>query len=199
MGCAAPNPLHWQDLRARPAAELLAHPGVEPAASGSGYALDFLGTRYCIDPRAERVERIAPPGPPPGQELQILLIRYLTAELAGGLSGDLISEKELPGGATFFRGPHALPVGPVIERFGADLDGFAARCRALGASPADCGDRGYRLEPLAGLVLIYGLWRADEEFPAAASVLLDRALARWFELDMIFLLIRQTSLALAAV
>ncbi len=199
MGCAAPNPLHWQDLRARQAAGLLAHPGLEPAATGPGYTLAFLDARYRIDPQAERVERMAPAGPPPSQELQILLIRYLTAELAGGLSGDFISEKELPGGATFFRGPHALPVGPVVERFGTDLDGFAARCRALGASPADCGDRGFRLEPLPRLVLIYGLWRADDEFPAAASVLLDRALARWFELDMIFLLIRQTSLALAAV
>ncbi len=190
MGCAAPNPLHWKDLRSRPSEQLAEQGGVSTDDGGGTWVVPFLNARYRVDPRAERIEEIAPdPARPLEQDFQILLLRYLMAPAGGGPSGQEVSEKELPGGATFFRGPHELQVHPVLERYAEDLEGFESRGRELGATSRDLGDKSLCFEPFPGIPVTLVLWGADEEFPASISVLLDRSILRWFELDMVFLLV----------
>jgi len=190
MGCAAPNPLHWRDLRERPRDEILAKAGV--SAMDGAYELGFLDGRFRIDSVSERAEELSPePGRPLSQELQILLIRYLTTPMPGGLTGMEVTEKELPGGATFFRGPHALPVQALLARFGRDPRAFLARCRQVGAKPVDHGDAAALLWPFHETPVTLILWQADDEFEAQITASFDRSISRWFELDMIFLLVRQ--------
>jgi hypothetical protein len=174
MGCAAPNPLHWRDL-------LSVH--------SAAVEVDFLNARYRVDPVAKSITELKPdPQRVLTQSFQILLIRYLTS--AGGeLTGEEITEKDLPSGVTFFRGPHALPVAPVVERFGSDPEAFLSRGRELGAEPAPQGDAAVRFWPFKNIPVTYVLWMADEEFPASVSVLFDRSIGSWFEPDMIFLLV----------
>jgi hypothetical protein len=174
MGCAAPNPLHWQDLLS-----------VTPAA----VEVDFLNARYRVDPVARSITELEPdPRRVLTQSFQILLIRYLTS--AGDeLTGEEITEKDLPGGVTFFRGPHELPVAPVAERFGSDPEAFRSRGRQLGGETASPGDAAVRFWPFKKIPVTYVLWKADEEFPASVSVLFDRSIGSWFEPDMIFLLV----------
>jgi len=198
MGCAAPNPLHWRDLRDRPPAEVLAKPDVRLV--DEAYEVAFLDGRFRVDPGAERVEELAPePGRLLSQEFQILLIRYLTTPMPGELAGEEVTEKELPGGATFFRGPHALPVQALVERFGRDAQGFLERGRRLGGAPVERGDAGLRFEPFARIPVTLVLWQADEEFDAQVTAAFDRSICRWFELDMVFLLVRQLATRLADV
>jgi len=188
MGCAAPSPFHWRDLRALPRDEILRKPGVTPAGDGA-FDLGFLDGRYRIDPVTERVEEIQPVS---GRQLspafQILLIAYLIAPDGGAPDGEPVSEKDLPGGATFFQGPHAIPAGPVLDRFGRDPDGFETAGRALGAEPVGQGDRALRFLPFPPIPVTFVLWQADEEFAASLGVQFDRSIARWFGLDMVFLL-----------
>jgi hypothetical protein len=174
MGCAAPNPLHWKDL-------LSAHP--------AAVEVDFLNARYRVDPEAQSIAELKPdPRRVLTQSFQILLINYLTS--AGGeLTGEEITEKDLPGGVTFFRGPHALPVAPVAGRFGSDPQAFLSRGGKLGAEPVSQGDAAVRFRPFKEIPVTYVLWTADEEFPASVSVIFDRSIERWFEPDMIFLLV----------
>ena len=87
---------------------------------------------------------------------------------------------------TFFQGPHALNVGPIIERYGGDPDAFAARGKELGAAQVSFGDCAVRFFPFPLIPVTYVLWKADEEFPASVSVLFDASIPRWFNLDMIF-------------
>lgn len=194
MGCAAPNPLHWQDLRDTPRSQVQAKRAVSSAQAAACFALRFLDQRFLIDARRERVELLdAPRGGPVSQELAILLIRYLTTPLPGGLDGSQVNEKELPGGATFFRGPHALPVHAMLERYGHDRPGFEARARELGAEPVAAGNAAFVFLPFPETPVTLVLWQADEEFPAQISALFDRSIQRWFPLDMVFLLVRQLS------
>lgn len=187
MACAAPNPLHWVDVRGRSMDQVLRRPGVKTATQGNGYEVEFLNARYLVDPVAERIRELYPkPERDLAEEFQILLIRYLVAEYGGPLDGETISEKDLPGGVTFFQGPHALHVAPLVKRFGSDPDGFAAAGERLGAVPVAMGDKGLRFFPFPLIPVTYVLWREDEEFPASMTVLFDRSIARWFELDMIF-------------
>jgi len=154
------------------------------------YVIQFLNSLYLVDPVRERITELNPnPRRELSEEFQILLIRYLVAKNPASLDGKEVSEKDFPGGVTFFQGPHTLHTTPIAERYGMDPDAFESRCRELGALTAPHGDRAMRFLPFPTIPVTYVLWTADEEFPASVSVLFDSSIARWFELDMIFTLV----------
>jgi hypothetical protein len=190
MGCAAPNPLHWEDLRNHPQEQLLQQPGVQRAPDGRSYEVDFLNARYTVDPVAERIVELSPdPSRLLTEEFQILLIRYLVAGDGGPLDGEDVSEKDFPGGVTFFQGPHTLYVSPIAELYGKNPAAFEVRAKQLGAVPIAYGDKGMRFVPFPRIPVAYVLWKEDDEFPASVSVLFDRSITRWFAFDMIFTLV----------
>ncbi|MEW6111059.1 MAG: DUF3786 domain-containing protein [Thermodesulfobacteriota bacterium] len=190
MSCAAPNQMHWDDLAARSRAEILGREGVKEAIAGSGYEVAFLDALYRVDPIAQQIVEISPkPDRPLTEEFQILLIRYLVAPNGGPVDHVDASEKDFPGGVTFFQGPHALHVRPIVRRYGRDPEAFEARGRELAGVPVPYGDKAIRFEPFPQIPVTYVLWKADDEFPASVSVLFDKSIARWFELDMIFTLV----------
>lgn len=190
MSCAAPHPFHWEDLRSRTHEQLLSHPGVKLSERADGYELVFLNAVYHIDPLAERIAEISPaPSRELTEEFQILLIRYLISEGGGELDGVEVSEKDFPGGVTFFQGPHTLYVSPIAELYGSRPDAFEARGRELNAIPVAHGDKAMRFYPFPKIPVTYVLWGQDDEFSASVTVLFDRSIARWFELDMIFTLV----------
>jgi hypothetical protein len=187
MSCAAPNSMHWEDLRSRSPEQVLDRDGVRTGPDGRGYEVGFLNALYLVDPVGERITELAPePSRPLREEFQILLIRYLVAENGGPVSGIDISEKDLPGGVTFFQGPHALHVAPLVEAYGQDPEAFTARGVELGAQTVAYGDKALRFFPFPQIPVTYVLWKADDEFPASVSVLFDKSITRWFQLDMIF-------------
>lgn len=190
MACAAPHPFHWEDLRSRGPEQILAHAGVSRSRRGGGYELQFLNALYHIDPVAEQIVEISPS---PSRELsemfQILVIEYLVSEGGGPENGKEASEKDFPGGVTFFQGPHALYVDPIARIYGKHPDAFESRGLELGAVPSPHGDKAMRFHPFPQIPVTYVLWREDEEFPASVTVLFDSSITRWFELDMIFTLV----------
>lgn len=190
MGCAAPHPFHWQDLRNKNSEDILRNPGVRPASEGNGYELRFLNAVYLIDPVGERIVEIAPiPSRVLTEMFQILVIQYLVASCDGPMDEQDVSEKDFPGGVTFFQGPHALYVAPITKLYGRDPEAFEARGSELDGAPAVYGDKSIRFFPFPTIPVTYVLWKADDEFPASVSVLFDKSITRWFELDMIFTLV----------
>ena len=190
MGCAAPNALHWMDLRNRDRSEILRHEGVSLSADGNGYEVSFLNARYFVDAVNERVVEVTPkPERMLTEEFQILLIRYLVSRYGGPLDDKQVSEKDFPGGVTFFQGPHALHTAVLAKLYGSDPDAFEQRGRELGAVPIAFGDKAMRFLPFPLMPVTYVLWKEDDEFPASVSVLFDSSIARWFEFDMIFMVV----------
>ncbi len=187
MGCAAPNSFHWEDLRSRNQEQIMDRDGVRSHPDGRGYEVGFLDATYLVDPTNERITELAPnPDRILTEEFQILLIRYLVADNGGPLLGIDVSEKDLPGGVTFFQGPHALHIVPIAKDYGKDPEAFAARGAELEAEPVAYGDKAMRFYPFPKIPVTYVLWKADDEFPASVSVLFDKSITRWFQLDMIF-------------
>jgi hypothetical protein len=190
MGCAAPHPFHWTDLRERPLDQILLREGVRVGSDGKSIEVTFLDGVYRVDLETDTIAEISPiPNRPLREEFQILLIRYLVADYGGPMDGRDISEKDLPGGVTFFQGPHALHVRPIAAKFGENPAGFEALGKALGAELRDYGDKAFRFYPFPLIPVTYILWTADEEFPASVSVLFDSSIIRWFALDMVFALV----------
>ena len=188
MGCAAPHPFHWDDLRNRPKELVLRQPGVKETEDKSAFVVSFLNASYLVEPAAERIREIAPdPARVPSQEFQILLIRYLVADYGGPEDNVVVSEKDLPGGVTFFQGPHAMPVAGIAELYGDDLDALKKHSLKLGGAPVSYGDVGMKFYPFPEIPVTYIFWGADEEFPASVSVLFDKTITCWFTLDMVFM------------
>ena len=100
-----------------------------------------------------------------------------------------ISEKDIPGGATFFRGPHAVPTERVTNRFQNDIDAFSRRCTSLSGEPIDMGDAAFRFDitPRIPVVMLY--WQGDEDFGPEARILFDRSISKYLALDVIYALV----------
>ncbi|MFA6222989.1 MAG: DUF3786 domain-containing protein [Desulfomonilaceae bacterium] len=190
MGCASPNPFHWEDLAGRSVEKVLKQPGVGLSQDGHSYEVKFLNALYLVDPLGRRIVEINPnPINPLSEEFQILLIRYLVADYSGPIAGKEISEKDLQGGVTFFQGPHALHVSPIVKMYGSGPDAFEKRGRELGAVPSAHGDKGMTFFPFPEIPVTYVLWKEDDEFPASATILFDKSIEKWLSLDMIFLVV----------
>jgi len=116
----------------------------------------------------------------------LFIVHYLLGAQAIEPAGQWISEKDIPGGATFFRGPHAIPTESLSGRFGNDLSAFKSRCEQLQGLPLDLADAAcvFTIAPRIPVAVLY--WRGDEEFPAEARLLFDRTIARHLAADIVF-------------
>ena len=103
----------WQELRAPNPEEVHSRTGAE--YKNGLYTISFLSREYRLNLESERIE--GPEGDPLSSdpEFELLLLAYLLHALEIPLSGKWVSEKELPGGSTFFQGPHRLPA-DILER-----------------------------------------------------------------------------------
>ena len=178
----------WQALAALEPAEV-SRRTLAQAESG-GYSLAFLDRRYRVEPEAGRIG--GPQADPllEDAEFELLLLTYLTQAAEVSAEGTWISEKDLPGGSLFFRGPHALPLQPLLARFGEDPAAFRRAAEGLGGSALPYGDAAYGFTALPRIPAGCLLWVGDEEFPARAGLLFDRSLARHLPLDVVLALAR---------
>jgi hypothetical protein len=149
------------------------------------YHLPFLDRTLLLSPGRRQVQAAGSPEAEPGFRLCLAALLYLL-HVNPALLGPRISPLELPGGATFFRGPHSLPGGPLEERFGWDTAGFLAAGKKLRGEIRPAGDAAVALEVFPGLVVEVILWQADDEFPAQVSFTLPAHLDRFWFLDAVW-------------
>jgi hypothetical protein len=155
-----------------------------------GYAIDFMEKEYRLSIDKERTEG------PDGEvlaldsELQLLLLTYLLSAQEVPFSGKRISEKDIPGGELFFRGPHALPTNPLIERFGRNPKQFLEIGTALGGKRIAYGDVAIEFLALPRIPVACVLWAEDEEFPARVTFLFDSSIDAHLPLDVVLALVR---------
>jgi hypothetical protein len=149
------------------------------------YHLPFLDRTLLLSPVRRQVQVAGAPEAEPGFRLCLTALVYLLRINRAAL-GPGISPLELPGGATFFRGHHSLPGGPLEERFGRDAAGFLAAGKKLHGETRPAGDAAVALEVFPGLVVEVILWQADDEFPAQVSFTLPAHLDRFWFLDAVW-------------
>lgn len=152
------------------------------------YSLHIWGDLYLVDLANESMKHILENAPPPHEYFDLLAMYYLLSTKDISLIGEWISEKDLPGGPTFFRGPHRIPTDLITEQFNNDLQEFKNRCKKLGGIQIDMADAAYcfSITPDIPVVVLY--WIGDEDFPAEAKILYDRSVAELLSLDILFAL-----------
>lgn len=162
---------HWERLEAR---------GVEACASGAGCSreggrllLPFLGEEVVVDPEARRVFFSADPAREPGFQRALVAVAYLAGALDAPPSGRFVAPRELPGGDSFFRGPHGIAEPLIARRFGSAPGELLVAGALLGGSSSEGGDAAIVIPALPRVALKVLVWGADEEFPARAALLID--------------------------
>ena len=173
----------WKDFEAGEPREIAGRTGA--LYQGEAYHLPFLDRTLLLFPVRRQVQVAGAPGAEPGFRLCLTALLYLL-HLNPAALGPGISPLELPGGATFFRGHHGLPGGPLEERFGRDAAGFLAAGKKLHGETRPDGDAAVALEVFPGLVVEVILWLADDEFPAQVSFTVPAHLDRFWSLDAVW-------------
>jgi hypothetical protein len=173
----------WNDLAGRDPQEIIARCGAR--YEEGAYRFAFLDRTLVVDPVRRQVLTAGASQAESGFRLCLTALLYLV-KIDPGLLGPGISPLELPGGATFFRGHHGIPNGPLEERFGRDLAGFVAAGKKLLGEVRSAGDASIALQVFPGLVVEVILWQADEEFPPQVSFTLPAHLDKFWFLDAVW-------------
>lgn len=152
------------------------------------YTVTIWDWQYRICPSESIIEAGSVTTGHPHEYMALFSIYYLLSQNDSPLEGEWISEKDLPGGPTFFRGPHRIPTDLISSQFGNDLKAFSARCEQLGGTRLEMADAAFCLEitPDIPVALLY--WTGDEDFPAEAKILYDRSIIGRLSLDILFAL-----------
>ena len=152
------------------------------------FVLETWGGRTRVCPGNETVTALEPGHMPSGEYLSLLLVHYLIHSQPDRPTESWVSEKDIPGGAAFFRGPHAFPVERITRRFDNDLAAFESACRELGGRPLELADKAFAFEVLPRVPVAVLYWLGDEDFPCEAKLLFDRSIDRHLPLDIIYAL-----------
>jgi len=156
----------------------------------NGYFLPFLNQRYLVIPNQRKIMRIRPDetleSEPVSMGFYLMSLFYLTDAKKVQPARRWISEKDLRGGEMFFRGPHALPLTEVTEKYGDDPEAFLEAGKRLGGVKMLYGDMAFGLDVFPKILLVYILWKGDEEFSSRVQVLFDQTIQEHFPRDVIW-------------
>ena len=191
------DPFHWNKLSQVHPTDVCNRTEAIYNPAREGFLLPVYNLRYLILPKEEKILRMEWNNKPVEETLHpqfyLMVLVYLTEAKDIKPTHTWISEKDLMGGPTFFRGPHRLDVEELITLFGKDPEAFLKTGKKLGGSEILYGDKGFALEVFPKVPLAYILWKGDAEFPPKISILFDSTIESHFPLDIIWCMVAETS------
>jgi len=152
------------------------------------YALSVWGEDYDIYPGESKITRIRDGNSDIKTFFGLFILHYLLTSKAIPISKEWISEKDIPGGEAFFRGPHAVPTHLIVEGYGNNIAGFSNRCEQLDGITLQMADKAYSFRIAPRIPVAALLWEGDDEFQAESKILFDRTIVEHLTLDIIFAL-----------
>jgi len=198
-------PGFWQELLAQPPAGVCSRSGASYVEEEGAYLVRMLDRVYRVYPAGSLI-LVEPPTENP-EHLQtrvsftesLVLVIYLLRSRHVPPTGKRVTERELPGGNLFFRGPHELPREPVLSRYGQDPRGFLRAGKALQGEPVPLGDAGVRFQILPRIPVECILWAGDQEFSPSLTYVFDASASDHLPLDVIWALVALLAARLAGV
>jgi hypothetical protein len=152
------------------------------------FVVPVFGQAYLTDPDAREVREIGLHQfhLDESTHFDLLVPLYLASCQAAEPTGKLVAPQSLPGGASFFRGPHEIPLEVIAHHFGARPEKFLEVGREMGGAVAEGGDAAVRIPVFPMLPVTVILWVGDLEFPARAQMLLDETAPRHLGIDALW-------------
>ncbi len=188
-----PDPLLWIQLE-REKPEEICHKTMVSYNHEKGFLLPFLNQTFQILPKTRSIVPLYTHAPKiKSFELDLIILTYLLKAKAINISGKMVNEKQIPGGETFFRGPHSLNTHPMEEIFGEDRKAFLSAGKRLNGKVKKFGDAAICLPLLPRVPITLILWEKDDEFPAQIKVNFDSTISSHLPLDIIWAMINVVS------
>jgi hypothetical protein len=189
------DPYLWEQLAEADPDEICVRAMVQYDAEDQTYLVPFLNASCACNLEARTIlTRSGALHRAVHFELYLVILHYLLEATPQALSGRWISEKDIPGGELFFRGPHQFPTAALLRVFGRNRELFRRAAESLGASPVPMGDAAYRLWPLPRVPILFVLWDGDDEFEPALHVRFDTTVStQLLTLDTLWALVNVVS------
>ncbi|MCP4117622.1 MAG: DUF3786 domain-containing protein [Desulfobacteraceae bacterium] len=180
--------IYFQDLTERDPMDVCRRASCKYDAMKELYILPVWGDDYGIFPNQLKINCMGNNTQILHDYLYLFIVHYLLNSKEIELSNEWISEKDIPGGTTFFRGPHEIPTNLISLRFNNNIDEFKKRCEQLHGIPLNMADAAYsfKITPRIPVAVLY--WRGDDEFPAESKILYDKTIAEHLASDIIYAL-----------
>jgi hypothetical protein len=178
----------WADLAEMTREDVVDRCEVSFDQERQGYLVPLLSYTYIVHPGERRIflgdtdisqaEHF---------QLHLALLSYLTQCTHDRLTNKMVSEKQLSGGHTFFKGVHALGTDPLVKVFGKDPQGFSLIGQLLGGTLEKFGDVSFTVRVLPKVPVRFILYAEDEEFGASLKIMFDASVERYFrQIDLIW-------------
>jgi len=152
------------------------------------YTVSVWNRDYKIYAESAKIIRKEDDRPVDNIYLGLFAIHYLLTAKEIPVSNEWISEKDIPGGVTFFRGPHAIPTDLIEKRYREDVGQFSEQCRRFGGVSLEMADAAFYLKIAPRIPIAVLFWGADDEFPAESKILFDKTIIDHLALDIVFAL-----------
>ncbi len=178
----------FQDLSSCDPGEVTKRTGALYDEKKGSYRVSIWGNSYDVLPRQCRIKSRGQGSGAYRDYLYLFMLHYLMGAKEIPVSGQWISEKDIPGGMGFFRGPHTLPAQLVAQAFGNDLSGFLGAGKRLGGKPLPMADAAFSFQVTPQIPVAVLLWLGDEEFESQATLLFDKTISQHLPLDIIYAL-----------
>jgi len=181
-------PIHYRELADKDPEAVCRRTGCFYDKDRQCYELEVWDDVYHIYPHEPRIECQGRASQAVHEYLSIFIVHYLLTAVEAVIEGEWISEKDIPGGPTFFRGPHAIPTDLITRTYQNDIAAFGRRCRVLRGETVEMGDAAFRFQMTGRLPVVVLYWQGDGDFPPEARMLFDRSICRFLALDVVFAL-----------
>lgn len=176
----------FSDLKSMDPEEVVLRTGCNFDKNSGQYLLEVWGQKYFVDPDKCEVK-------PEGKGLKtyhdflyLFILYFLIKSKKMIPTGEWVSQKDIPGGEGFFRGPHTIPVDSITKRFQDDLEFFKKECKKMGGISLDLADASFAFEITPSIPVAVLYWQGDEDFPSEAKLLFDRTIEQHLPLDIIY-------------
>jgi len=157
-------PIHYRELVRKKPEEVCRRTGCRYDRDRQCFELEVWGDVYHIYPHAHRIQRYGEDLPTEDEYVSIFIIHYLLTTTEITVEDEWISEKDIPGGPTFFRGPHAIPTDLITTTFQNDMEAFSHRCKKLHGKPIDMGDVAFQFQITNHIPAVVLYWQGDDDF-----------------------------------
>ena len=152
------------------------------------YTLSVWGDEYAVYPHEFKIDRITKNFQSPHDLFYLFIIYYLLKSKEIEISNEWISEKDIPGGVTFFRGPHKIPTHLISNRYSNNIKEFRKRCEQLHGIPLDMADAAYSFKITSHISVAVLYWAGDDDFPPESKILYDKTITEHLASDILFAL-----------
>ncbi len=179
---------NFTDLESFDPADVTARTGCEFDPVARQYRIKIWGHVYCVDLKAYEVRPEGPGLNSCHDYLHLFILYFLMKSSLLPPKEKWVSEKDIKGGAAFFRGPHTLPTDWISQRFKNDIKAFSQACEKLGGVSLALADSAFSFQITPSIPVAVLYWQGDEDFPCETKLLFDRTIERHLPLDIIYAL-----------